>query len=382
MDNTNTTEPMTKQPKKPKSKGRKIMLFILIPLLILLSVVLFSQWQAHTPPILGESGQQLPNSITSLEKVDLGGVNQWLIIRGQDMSNPVLIFLSGGPGASESGRVLRFNKELEKHFTVVIWEQRGCAKSYPARHPKSDLTIEQYVSDVIELSELLRERFNEQKIYLVGHSWGTVIGVRAVQQRPELFHAYIGSAQMVDVRETDQVIYEAVLDHSQKSGDTDFVATLEKQGPPPYFGKNPIKPYATLFGREYSIYEVPNIKDPEYRADGDAIILMLKQPEYGWFDRLNYLLGLVTTFNTVYPQLQEIDFREDATDFDLPVYLILGRHDMNNPLQIPEGYFEMIQAPKKELYIFEESGHGMIWEEADLYHDILVNTVLPETYDR
>ena len=105
MDNTNTTEPMTKQPKKPKSKGRKIMLFILIPLLILLSVVLFSQWQAHTPPILGESGQQLPNSITSLEKVDLGGVNQWLIIRGQDMSNPVLIFLSGGPGASESGRV-------------------------------------------------------------------------------------------------------------------------------------------------------------------------------------------------------------------------------------------------------------------------------------
>ena len=83
-------------------------------------------------------------------------------------------------------------------------------QSYPARHPKSDLTIEQYVSDVIELSELLRERFNEQKIYLVGHSWGTVIGVRAVQQRPELFHAYIGSAQMVDVRETDQVIYEAV----------------------------------------------------------------------------------------------------------------------------------------------------------------------------
>ena len=187
---------------------------------------------------------------------------------------------------------------------------------------------------------------------------------------------------MVDVQETDQIIYEIVLEHSQNTGDKDFVATLEKQGPPPYFGKNPIKPYATLFGREYAIFEVPNIKDPEYRADGDAIMLMLKQPEYGWLDRLNYLLGLMTTFNTVYPQLQEIDFREDATHFDLPVYLILGRHDMNNPLQIPEGYFEMIQAPKKELFIFEESGHGMIWEEADLYHDILVNTVLPETYER
>jgi pimeloyl-ACP methyl ester carboxylesterase len=314
--------------------------------------------------------------------VNLGGVDQWLIVRGQDVNNPVLLFLSGGPGASEAGRVLRFNKALEKDFTVVIWEQRGCAKSYPSRHPKADLTVEQYVSDVIELSEMLRARFDERKIYLVGHSWGTIIGVRAAQQRPDLFHAYIGTAQMVDVRETDKIIYEMVLEHSQKTGDTDFVESLEKRGPPPYIGKNPIKPYATLFGREYAIYEVPNIKNPEYRAEGDAVMLMLKQPEYGWLDRLNYLLGMMTTFNAVYPQLQELDFREDATDFDLPVYLILGRHDMNNPLQIPKDYFELIQAPDKELYIFEESGHGMIWEEADLFYEIMVETVLPETYER
>jgi pimeloyl-ACP methyl ester carboxylesterase len=382
MDITNTTETTNQQSTKPKSKGRTIMLIFLVTLLIIFSVVLISQWQAHTSPILGESGQPLPDSVASLEKVELGGVDQWLIIRGQDVSNPVLLFLSGGPGASEAGRVLRFNKELESHFTVVVWEQRGCAKSYPARRPKADLTVEQYVSDVIELSELLRTRFDEQKIYLVGHSWGTIIGVRAVQQRPDLFHAYIGSAQMVDVRETDQIIYEMVLEHSQNTRDADFVATLEKQGPPPYFGRNPIKPYATLFGREYAIYEVPNIKDPEYRADGDAIMLMLKQPEYGWIDRLNYLLGMMTTFNTVYPQLQEIDLREDATHFDTPVYLILGRHDMNNPLQIPEAYFEIIQAPRKELTIFEESGHGMIWEEADLFHELMVGTVLPETYKK
>jgi pimeloyl-ACP methyl ester carboxylesterase len=382
MDNTETVEKTDKPASKPKSKGRKVMLILLVLALIITSSVLISQWKASTPPITGSTGQPMPDSISSLEKVSLGGVDQWLIIRGQDLNNPVLLFLSGGPGASEAGRVLRFHKELEKHFTVVIWEQRGCAKSYPARRPKSDLTVEQYVSDVIELSELLRNRFNEKKIYLVGHSWGTIIGVRASQQRPDLFHAYIGSAQMVDVRETDQIIYEMVLDHSQNTGDTDFLRTLENQGPPPYFGKNPIKPYATLFGREYAIYEVPNIKDPEYRADGDAIMLMLKQPEYGWLDRLNYLLGLMTTFNTVYPQLQDIDFREDATDFDLPVYLILGRHDMNNPLQIPEAYFELIQAPSKELFIFDDAGHGTIWEEADLFHEIMVDTVLPETYER
>lgn len=355
------------------------MLFLLIPLL-LVTVVIYSQWTAHTPAILGADGKNLPGSIASLEKVKLGGVDQWLIIRGHDVNKPVLLFLSGGPGASESARVLRFNSELEKHFVVVIWEQRGCGKSYPSLNPKSDLTIDQYVSDVIELSELLRVRFKEQKIYLVGHSWGTIIGALAAQQRPDLFHAYIGTAQMVDVRATDQMIYDLVLEHSIQTGDTDFAQTLEKQGPPPYFGKSPIKPYATLFGREYQLFEVPNIKDETYRREGDAIQLMLKQPEYGWLDRVYYLLGLMNTFNVVYPQLQELDFRVDAARLDLPVYIVLGRHDMNNPSSIPEEYFNLLEAPKKELIFFENSGHGMIWEEADLFHRLMVETILPETY--
>ncbi len=355
------------------------MLFLLIPLL-LVAVVIYSQWTAHTPAILGADGKNLPGSIASLEKVKLGGVDQWLIIRGHDVNKPVLLFLSGGPGASESARVLRFNSELEKHFVVVIWEQRGCGKSYPSLNPKSDLTIDQYVSDVIELSELLRVRFKEQKIYLVGHSWGTIIGALAAQQRSDLFHAYIGTAQMVDVRATDQMIYDLVLEHSIQTGDTDFAQTLEKQGPPPYFGKSPIKPYATLFGREYQFFEVPNIKDETYRREGDAIQLMLKQPEYGWLDRVYYLLGLMNTFNVVYPQLQELDFRVDAARLDLPVYIVLGRHDMNNPSSIPEEYFNLLEAPKKELIFFENSGHGMIWEEADLFHRLMVETILPETY--
>ena len=370
----------TRKVKTKPSKKRKVMIFVLTPILLLVAFVLVSQWRAHTPPILGEDGQPMPNSIASLEKVKLGGVNQWLILRGQDVNKPVLLFLSGGPGASEAGRVLRFNQELEKHFVVAIWEQRGCGKSYPALNPKSDLTVSQYVDDLIELTDLLRARFDEQKIYLVGHSWGTIIGVRAVQARPDLFHAYIGTSQMVDARETDEIIYEMVMDHSQKTGDAQFVATLQKQGPPPYFGKSPIKPYATLFGREYALFEVPNIKDPEYRSEGDAIMLMLKQPEYGWLDRVYYLLGMMNTFNVVYPQLQEMDFRQDATHFDIPVYIILGRHDMNNPSSIPEEYYNLIEAPSKALYYFEDSGHGMIWEEAALFHTLMVETVLPETY--
>jgi len=367
--------------KSKKSRGLMIALIVLLTLVALLAaVVLVSQVTAHTPAILGADGKPLPGSIASLEKVKLGGVDQWLIIRGYDVNKPVLLFLSGGPGASEAARVLRFNAELEKHFVVVIWEQRGCGKSYPSINPKADLTVGQYVADIIELTGILRARFDEQKIYLVGHSWGTIIGLLAAQERPDLFHAYIGTAQMVDVQETDRMIYDLVLEHSRQTGDADFVKTLEAQGPPPYFGKSPIQPYATLFGREYQIFEMPNIQDETYRREGDAILLMLKQPEYGWLDRLYYLLGLMNTFNVVYPQLQEMDFRVDAARLDLPVYIVLGRHDMNNPSPIPEEYFNLLEAPAKQLVYFEDSGHGMIWQEADKFHRLMVDTVLPATY--
>jgi len=365
---------------KNKFKFGRMMIFIGVLVVVLIGIVLVSQWTAHTPAILGSDEQPVPGSIASLEKVSLGGVDQWLIIRGYDVNKPVLLFLSGGPGASEAARVLRFNHELEKDFVVVIWEQRGCGKSYPSHFPKLALTVDQYVADIIELSEILRERFSEQKIYLVGHSWGTIIGVHAVQLRPDLFHAYVGTSQMVDVRETDQLIYEMVMEYSHNAGDTAFVKTLQSQGPPPYFGKNPIKPYARLFGREYAIFEVPNIQNPEYRKDGDILMLMLKQPEYGWLDRVFYLLGLTKTFNIVYPQLQEKDLRIDATRFEVPVYIVLGRHDMNNPSQIPEEYFNLVEAPQKKLVYFENSGHGMIWEEADKFHRLMVETVLPESY--
>ncbi len=364
--------------KLPGGRGQMVILSIIV--LTLAVIVGVSQWTAHTAPILNEDGKPLEGSIASVERVKLGDTNQWLIIRGEDVNKPVLLFLSGGPGASEAARVIRFNSELEKHFVVVIWEQRGCGKSYPSINPKSSLTLDGYASDIIELTNLLRERFDEEKIYLVGHSWGSIIGVQAVQQAPELFHAYVGSAQMVDVLETDQLIYQMVMEHSIKSGDTAFVKTLESQGVPPYFGKSPIKPYSTLFGREYALFEYPNIVSEEYRKDGDILELMLKQSEYGWLDRVYYLLGLMNTFNVVYPQLQEMDFRQDAVEFDLPVYLILGRHDLNNPIQIPEEYFNLLQAPHKELIIFEKSGHGMIWEESEKFTDVLVNTILPQTY--
>jgi pimeloyl-ACP methyl ester carboxylesterase len=359
---------------------RRFAMIIAIVFVLLASIVAVSQWSAHTPPILGDDGSPLPGSIASLERLTLNGVKQWLIIRGHDIEKPVLLFLSGGPGSSEAARVLRFNQELEKEFVVVIWEQRGCGKSYPSLRPKSDLTVDQYTDDIIALSEHLQERFDEEKIYLVGHSWGSIIGVRAVQQRPDLYHAYIGTAQMVNVLESDQIIYLKMLDYASQAGDSKYMQSLEKQGPPPYNGKNPIIPYANLLSREYQVFETRATTNQTYIKDGDLLKLMLRQPEYGWLDRVHNLLGLKNTFNVVYPQLQAFDFREDATELDLPVYLISGRNDSNAPTWLTEDYFNQIEAPAKQLIYFEDSGHGMIWQEAERFYDVMVNMVLAETY--
>lgn len=334
---------------------------------------------AMTTPIVEADGNVVPGGIAVMEKVKLGGVDQWLVIRGKSLDNPVLLFLSGGPGGSELGRVRLFNQELENHFIVVVWEQRGCGKSYQAINPKSAMTLDQYISDIHELTQYLRTRFSKEKIYIMGHSWGTIIGVMAVQKYPELFYAYIGSGQMVDVLETDLWIYHAVLEDAMNKGDTAFVKKLTDMGEPPYTGTRIGLKYSPIFSREYVLWEVPKTKSTEYRARG-GIFNQLLIPEYSMIDKINMIRGLLDTFDIVYPQIQDFDFRESALQFEVPVYFLLGRHDYNAPSWIAEDYFNKLQTPHKQLVWFEDSGHGQIWSEADKFHELMVNTVLPETY--
>lgn len=351
---------------------------IVAALVALIVAVALSQRLAYTPPILGADGQPLPGSIATMEHVTLGGVNQWLVIRGNNVQNPVLLFLSGGPGGSELGRVRRFNQPLEERFVVVVWEQRGCGKSYDAINPKSALTVDQYVADIVELSDMLRTRFHADKIYLLGHSWGSIIGVRAVQQRPDLFYAYIGTGQMVNVRETDQIIYRMLLDHAQRNGNTQFTQQLTALGEPPYTGSNPIMQYREVLGREYGIFEEPYITSEQYKREG-GLAGQTFIPEYGWLDRVNFMRGAMDTFNAVYPQLQDFDFRRDALHFDVPVYFFLGRHDVNATYWLAADYFTKLQAPHKRIEFFENSGHGNLWQEPDKFH-ALMRQVVAETY--
>jgi pimeloyl-ACP methyl ester carboxylesterase len=166
--------------------------------------------------------------------VEIGGHELAVMIRGHSVDNPVLLFLAGGPGGTELGAMRRHLPALEQDFVVVTYDQRGTGKSYEQLDPTSTLTFDAAVSDVLEVTNYLRDRFGQDQIYLVGQSWGTTLGVVAVQRQPQLFHAYIGTGQMVSQRATDQIYYQDTLAWAEQTGDRGLVDRLTQSGPPPY----------------------------------------------------------------------------------------------------------------------------------------------------
>ncbi len=145
---------------------------------------------------MARDGQTLPGSVAELTAVPIGDHDQAMLIRGRSARNPVLLYLAGGPGGTDLG-AMRADVSLEQDFVVVTWDQRGTGKSYAALDPAGTFTVDQMVADTIEVTNYLRARFGQDRIYLVGNSWGTILGVLAVQQHPELYHAYVGTGQMV-----------------------------------------------------------------------------------------------------------------------------------------------------------------------------------------
>lgn len=332
--------------------------------------VLLSQWFATTPQILGTDGQPLPGSIAELERVELNGRDQWISIRGQDENKPVLLFLAGGPGGSQLAATRRNLADLEAHFIVVNWDQPGAGKSYRAADFDT-LTPEQYIADAHELTLYLRERFGEEKIYILGESWGSLLGVWLVEQYPEHYHALAGAAQMVAFLETDTYDYELALQVAVEQGDNGKIKALLAQGPPPYYGEG-----VAMKVVEYIMYlsnymnQNPEIHS-NYNTFGD-----LAAPEYGLYDKVNYVRGLLQTMDVLWPQLWEVDLRQQVPHLEIPIYFLEGRHDVNAPPHLAEDYLQQLVAPHKELIWFEHSGHSPWVEESQKVVDMMVNKVL------
>ena len=338
---------------KPFIALKKTVVFFTAIMILNVGLVILSQRNAFTPRIVDEYGNTPNNSIAELTELELNGRKQWISLRGWDKNSPVLLFLAGGPGGSQMAAVRHELKELEKHFVVVNWDQPGSGKSYYAERT-NNITVQTYIQDGYALTEYLKDRFSQEKIYLLGESWGSALGVFLVDMYPDSYYALIGTGQMVDFAETERIDYAEALEIAQAKNDADLIKRLKANGEPPYYGKD-VTWKSAVYLNYLSAYMAanPEIHNPGYNTFRD-----IASPEYGLLDKINYFRGLVNTYNHVYQQLYTIDMRVDFTKLNVPVYFFLGRHDINAPTVLVEDYYRVLDAPDKEIVWFEHSGHS------------------------
>ena len=268
------------------------------------------------------------------------------------------------------------NKDLENDFTVVNWEQRGTGKSYYTFSESNEINIKTFISDAHELTKLLLKRFNKDKIYIMGNSWGSVIGIQVVQQYPKLYYAYIGIGQVVNMKENERLSYDYTLQQAILRNDKKAEIQLKDIGTD-YFNR-PDWFKCLLLQRKYlvkyggAIYGHSNYRCLEKH--------FLSSPEYSLMDIINRVRGSKQSLKMLWLKLLKVNLFETATQFDIPIYFIEGRHDYNAPFSIANQYYESIKAPTKELIWFENSAHFPQWEEPQKFHNVLKDKIIKETY--
>lgn len=301
-------------------------------------------------------------AVCSLRYIALGGVKQAVLIRGDDRSNPVLLFLHGGPGVSEMPLSYK-NAGLERDFIVVHWDQRGAGKSFRSDTP--DMRIDQFVLDTLQLTRLLRAEFGQRKILLVGHSWGSLVGALAVARAPQLFRAYVGISQFVDIPDSERELDRRARATARQKGDSDALHALEKIGPFPYANHK-------IERRVNKIQKQLMGKVPHEMSAGHFIGLAAATPYYSLFDYVRMLRGIVFSGKALEREIYSANLFRSATEIDVPVYFFEGRHDTVLSSVIAEKYFRQLNAPRgKHLIWFEQSNHWPQFEEPEKYRAML-----------
>lgn len=351
-------------------KIRNQFIVTVILIFVLGIVTVSSQHMTYTPPIVYKNGKVVSASIAELKKVKLNGSDEWITIRGKNKDNPILLFLAGGPGGSQLSKTRDQLKVLEDKFVIVDWNQAGSGKSYNAAKIDS-LTPKRYIKDAYKLTKYLCQRFDKKKIYVCSESWGSALGIMLVKKYPELFYAFVGTGQMISFVDTELYCYNTAIQIAKEKSDTKMVQKLKSQLPPPYYSKVTSKSASYLIYLSNYMSKDLNISNPGYHTLRDIAV-----PEYGLYDKLNFILGTVNTFDHVYPQLYGIDFRKQIKKIDVPVYFLEGRHDVNTPTKLTQEYCDMLDAPNKELIWFEHSGHDPWMNESEKFCDTMVNVLL------
>ncbi len=333
---------------------------------------------AVTLPIKDKTtGLVVPDSIAEITTVDIQGIKNWLVIRGRNVHNPILLFLHGGPGSPELPLLRHFNEPLEDEFVLVYWEQPGTCKSYSSDIRESDLTVNKFVDYTKGVIDYLRARFGKDKVYLMGHSWGSALAVLTAGKYPEVLHAVIGVGQVVNIVAGEVTSFRLTLTRAREENNEEAVRELTGLGDPPayvlvkgdnYDGFMIKRKWALYFG--LALYGKKSYKDYE-RYYFDAT-------EYTVFDIPAYIRGRMLTARTLGRDVVDIDLTTQAPELAVPAYFIMGRYDAISANASFDEYIRRLRAPKKEVVWFERSAHFPLFEESAAFNAEVIR-IMKET---
>jgi pimeloyl-ACP methyl ester carboxylesterase len=339
---------------------------------LILAGVLLACSPGKVKPFLNESGKPLAGSISEKLWISINGVEQGMFIKSKDSTNPVLLYLHGG--MPDYFLTRKYPTGFEDYFTVVWWEQRGSGLSYGTDIPPETMTLEQMISDTKEITNYLRMRFGQEKIYLMGHSGGTFIGILVAAQAPELYYAYIGVAQMSDQLKSEILAYEYMIEKFRENGNTKMVRKLES---------------ATVTLTDGTPDAYRTLRDPAMHSlgigtthDMKSVITGIFLPsltcrEYTLFEKVNMWRGKSRSgISILWANILTTDLSKQVPELKLPVYFFEGIYDYTCSYTEAKSYFEKLKAPLKGFYTFEKSAHSPLFEEPEKMQKILREDVL------
>jgi pimeloyl-ACP methyl ester carboxylesterase len=343
----------------------------------LVFVGLLLAWSPGRPqPFLDENGKPLAGSLSEKMHVEINGVEQGMFIKSKEIGNPVLLFVHGGPGMPEYWLTQRYPTGLEDHFTVVWWEQRGAGLSYSPDIAPETMTAEQFIADTLAVTHYLINRFDQEKIYLMGHSWGSYIGIQAAAQAPELYHAYIGMGQVSYQLQSEQLAYEYALAHYRQNGDWRMARKLDA-APPTMTVPLPAG-YEAL--RDAYMHGAGIGTTREMQSVITGIFLPSWQfREYTLAEKVNLWRGKVYSRSHAFglwDTMQATDLTQQVTELAIPTYFFHGKYDYTCAYPLSRAYFDKLDAPLKGFYTFQHSAHSPIFEEPEKALGILLQDVL------
>lgn len=359
-----------------------IIALISFPLIIFLIgyIWLLSVSPGKTDPFTDENGNVLKGSIAEAYNIELGGVEQFVLARGRSEKNPILLILHGGPGDAEQHLFRRFNSDLENSYIVVNWDQRGCGRSYSKDISKETITLDQMISDAHELVSHLKQKFKKEKVFLLGHSWGSYLGMNVVDKYPDDFYAFVVVGQVADQVKSESLSYEFVLNKAKEDNNSDAIKELTEIGAP-VNGLYQKKLMDIAVQRKWAL----EFGGTVYGKNRAQVLGMLLKPlmlhkEYRLKDKLNWPKGAGFVGPLLFPVVLKEPLAEKVNSIKVPYYLFQGKNDINTFYDVAKEFFVTFEAPKKEMFTFEKSSHFLPFNtEAEKFNEILMTKIIADT---